>query len=130
MDKTMAENIAKVITDTFKDMAKTETVIGKEFQVGECTIIPVIKFHMGFGTGGSGDSASSEAKSRPNGGGGGGLSVEPIAFLVVSGKEVHLLNMGRRSSLETMLDAMPALVEKTADAFKGMGKDSDQKDGK
>ena len=117
MDKSLAANIAEVITNTFKDMASTETVIGKQFKVGEVTIIPVIKFHMGFGSGGGGEKTSGKDKASSGGCGGGGLSVEPVAFLVVSGTEVHLLNMGRRSSLETVLDALPGLVDKTADAF-------------
>jgi len=127
MEKTIAENIAKVITDAFKDMAKTETVIGKEFKAGECTIIPVIKVSMGFGTGGGAESKENK-KSGSGGGGGGGLTIEPIAFLVICGKEVHLLNVGKKDSLTTLLDHIPGIVDKTAEALKDFKKGSDEEE--
>mgnify|MGYP000406862102 CR=1 FL=1 len=44
------------ITDFMKTEAKTDTVVGETFQLGEFTCIPVIRVGMGFGTGvGEGD---------------------------------------------------------------------------
>lgn len=119
MKNTMAENIAKEITDTFKSLAKTETVIGKEFKVGNILVIPVIKVSLGFGVGGGGgEEVKTEDKAGAGGGGGGGMAVEPIAFLVVSGNEVHLMNVGRKSNIEAIFDSMPELVSKTANVIK------------
>lgn len=131
METNMAENIAKVITSTFKDLAKTETVIGKPYQVGEVTIIPVIKVSLGFGTGGgSGLDDEKKDKSGSGGGGGGGMSVEPIAFLVLTGSEVHLLNMGKKSNLEVILESLPDVVAETADALKLMSQNENKSDEK
>ena len=44
------------ITEFLKNEANTETVIGKQFQLGEFSCVPVIRVGMGFGSGlGEGD---------------------------------------------------------------------------
>lgn len=40
------------ITHFMKSEAKTNTVVGEAFQLGEFSCIPVIRVGMGFGTGG------------------------------------------------------------------------------
>jgi len=126
-EKSLPENIAYVITSTLKDMVKTETVVGKHIQVGDVIIIPVIKVSMGFGIGGSGTTKSDESKEQEGGGGGGvGMSVEPVAFLVVSGNEVHLMNVGKKTSIEAIFDSMPDLVSKAASALKDIKKEHDR----
>ncbi|MCD4785866.1 MAG: sporulation protein [Candidatus Eremiobacteraeota bacterium] len=119
-EKGITENVASVITSTLKDMVKTDTVVGKHIQIGDVTVIPVIKVSMGFGIGGGG-AKEQESKDMEGGGGGGvGMSVEPVAFLVVSGNEVHLMNVGKKTSIEAIFDSMPDLVSKTATALKDM----------
>ena len=46
------ETMLEKITSFMKSEAKTDTVIGKEFKLGEFSCIPVIRVGMGFGTGG------------------------------------------------------------------------------
>ena len=46
----MNELLEKV-TQFLRDEAKTETLIGKQFQLGEYTCVPVIALGMGFGGG-------------------------------------------------------------------------------
>ena len=50
MDLHLEELIAK-ITDFIKSEAKTETVVGDQFELGEFKCVPVIKVGMGFGEG-------------------------------------------------------------------------------
>jgi uncharacterized spore protein YtfJ len=40
------------MTDFLKSEAKTETIIGQQFQLGEFTCVPVISIGLGFGGGG------------------------------------------------------------------------------
>jgi uncharacterized spore protein YtfJ len=48
MSLTLEETVQK-LTDFLKTEAKTETVIGQSFQLGEFTCVPVIKFGIGMG---------------------------------------------------------------------------------
>ena len=43
------EETVKQLSDFLKTEAKTESVIGQSFQLGEFTCIPVIKFGIGIG---------------------------------------------------------------------------------
>ena len=56
---TLDETVQK-LTDFLKTEAKTETVIGQAFQLGEFTCVPVIKFGIGMGYGGG------EGKGKQN----------------------------------------------------------------
>lgn len=127
MNPDFAQEIAKIITQTFKEMAKTDTVIGKEFKLGEFTVVPVIKVHMGFGTGGGNSDTREEGKSS-GGGGGGGLKIEPIAFLVAYGNEVNLLNLGKGKGLEAFFESMPSLVGETGAVIKNLMKKSEKEE--
>ncbi len=55
------------ITDFIKTEAKTETVVGEQFQLGEFKCVPVIKVGMGFGSGG-GEGTEAKAKKRSGNG--------------------------------------------------------------
>ena len=46
------EELLEKITDFIKTEAKTETVVGQQFDLGEFKCVPVIKVGMGFGSGG------------------------------------------------------------------------------
>ena len=72
------ENIIKTVLQEFKEIAKTETVVGKPIAFEEMVIVPVSKISFGFGAGGGkGDKTDSGA------GTGGGGSVEPVGFIVI-----------------------------------------------
>ncbi|MCE1245126.1 MAG: sporulation protein [Firmicutes bacterium] len=125
MSDNIAENITKTIVDAFREMAKTETVVGKPFKVNEYTVVPVSKVSMGFGSGGS---FGKQEKEEMAGGGGGGMSVEPLAFLVSYGNEVNLLNLGKGKGLEAVFECMPAVISQTGEAIKSLVVEAKKKD--
>ena len=86
------ENIASTILEKLRDIAQTDTVIGKPIQVDATTLIPISKVSMGFGLG------SNSGKSEQTGSGG-GVSVEPIAFIVVSEGAVKVLSLTREKDI-------------------------------
>ena len=45
------EELLKQITEFIRTEAKTETVVGEQFKLGEFICVPVIKIGMGFGSG-------------------------------------------------------------------------------
>jgi uncharacterized spore protein YtfJ len=110
MDKEYQETIQKILDD-IKSLAKTETVIGEQFQLGEFTCVPIIKIGLGLATGlGSG---SEPKKGQGSGGGaGGGIGISPIAFLVTKGDEISVLSLDKKKGLSGVFEKVPDLMEK------------------
>ncbi|MDE7279907.1 MAG: sporulation protein YtfJ, partial [Oscillospiraceae bacterium] len=76
------------------ELSDADTVIGNPIKVdGGITIIPVSKVSYGFAAGGS-DLPSKTEKEIFGGGSGGGVTINPLAFIVVSGEDVKLLELG------------------------------------
>ena len=115
------EETVKQLTDFLKSEAKTETVIGQSFQLGEFTCIPVIKFGLGVGYGGGegqGD-APGKGKGEGNGGGaGGGMGVEPIGFLTSRGEQISFISTRTNKGLSAVFEKVPDLLEKMMDKRK------------
>ncbi len=102
------------ITDFIKSEAKTETVVGKQFELGEFMCVPVIKVGIGFGSGG-GEGTESKSKSHGEGvGAGAGVGIEPIGFLVTKGEEISFLSTGKSKGLAAAFEKVPDLIEKIA----------------
>lgn len=102
------ENILKTVMEELKQVAKTETVVGREITAGNSTIIPVSKISIGIaGGGGSG-------KDHKEGAGiGGGASIEPVAFIVVTEGRAQLLPLnGKVDSLSKVIDLVPGILER------------------
>ncbi len=110
MDTNYQDTINRILDD-IKSLAKTETVIGEQFQLGEFTCVPIIKIGLGFGTGlGSG---SEPKKGQGSGGGaGGGIGISPIAFLVTKGDEISVLSLDKKKGLSGVFEKVPDLMEK------------------
>ncbi len=126
--KIPAEDILKVLLQELKTIAKTETVLGREYQAGETTIIPVSKVTLGL-VGGSGSGGTRKGGEKFSGGGvGGGASkIEPIAFLVLKGDEISLLNIGKGRYVEAVLDVVPEFLENLAEKYIKERRDSASK---
>lgn len=104
------EVLAKV-TDFLKTEAKTETVIGKEFTLGEFTCVPVIRVGLGFGYGGG--EGEDERKAHGGGSGAGaGIGIEPLGFLVTRGAEISFVPSRNSKGLTAAFEKMPDVLEK------------------
>ncbi|MBL7937750.1 MAG: GerW family sporulation protein [Flavobacteriales bacterium] len=113
MSKDMNELVGK-LTDFLKQEAKTETVIGKEFKLGEFTCVPVMRMGMGLGYGGG--EGRDEKKGGEGSGGGAGFGMDPIGFLVTKGGEISFVPAQRSSTgLSKAFERLPDLLEKFAD---------------
>jgi uncharacterized spore protein YtfJ len=98
------DNIASVILEKLRGIAQTDTVIGKPITVDNTTLIPVSKVSMGFGLG------SNTGKSELAGSGG-GLSVEPIAFIVVSDGNARIMSLTREKDVfGKAIDMVPEVL--------------------
>ena len=76
-----------------REMIDVNTIIGDPITTPDgTTIIPVSKVSFGFASGGS-DIPTKTPKETFGGGSGAGISINPIAFLIVSGGDVKLLQL-------------------------------------
>ena len=99
------------VTDFMQAEAKTETVIGKQFKLGDFDCIPVIRVGMGFGTGG-GEGADDKKSHGEGGGAGGGMGIEPIGFLVSKGELIQFVSTKQHKGLAAAFEKVPELMEK------------------
>lgn len=109
------EETVKQLTDFFKPEAKTDTVMGQSFQLGEFTCIPVIKFGMGLGYGAGEGHGDMPGKGKGEGGGGGaaaGMGIQPIGFLATRGDKISFIPTHTSKGLGAAFEKLPDLVEK------------------
>lgn len=98
------DNIASVILEKLRAIAQTETVVGKPITVDNTTLIPVSKVSVGFGLG-------SNTGKHELAGSGGGVSVEPIAFIVVSEGSAKIMSLTREKDIfGKAIDLVPEIV--------------------
>ena len=112
MDLHFDELLGK-ITDFIKSEAKTDTVVGDQFDLGEFKCVPVIKVGMGFGSGG-GEGTEAKGRKGEGMGAGAGVGIEPIGFLVTRGEEISFLAAGKTKGLAAAFEKVPDLIETIA----------------
>ena len=113
MDLHFDELLGK-ITEFIKEEANTETVVGKQFDLGEFKCVPVIKVGMGFGSGG-GEGVDAKTKKGQGMGAGAGIGIEPIGFLVTREDQISFLASGKTHGLAAMFEKVPDMIEKIVD---------------
>lgn len=112
MEVKFAEIIDR-ITDFMKTEAKTETIVGDEFKLGEYSCIPVIRVGMGFGTGGGENEALKSGQGHGEGvGAGAGIGIVPIGFLVSKGDKISFISTKVHTGLGAAFEKVPDLLSK------------------
>lgn len=121
------EGLMVTAMNSIQDMVDVNTIIGEPIETSNnIVIIPISKVSFGFAAGGSEFSGETinEYNKRdkeeqiqyrlPFGGGSGaGVTINPVAFIVISQNNVKLLPVNHASSLDKLLDYIPDLIEKT-----------------
>ena len=105
------EELLTKITDFIKTEAKTETVVGEQFELGKFKCVPVIKVGMGFGSGG-GEGIEPKSVKREGMGAGVGVGIDPIGFLVTKEDEISFLEAGKAHGLSAAFEKVPDVIEK------------------
>ena len=123
----MATTMSKI-----REMVDVNTIIGNPITTPDnVTIIPVSKLSFGFGTGGA-DYSSKDARPAPNFGGfsGAGVTVNPVAFLVISGEDVKLLPVSppAANTVDRIIETAPTVVEKIREFLDSRKKKDDDED--
>jgi uncharacterized spore protein YtfJ len=113
------ENLIKTVLQEFRELARTETVVGKPIAIEDTVIVPVSKISFGFGAGGG-----KGAKDDGGGGTAGGGSVEPVGFIVITKGKAQLIPMQESEmSIGKLLSYAPDVIKKIKDFKEKRDKD-------
>ncbi len=106
-------SILSKVTDFLKSEAKTETIVGQQFKLGEFTCVPVMSIGMGFGGGEGKGSVKNVNQGEGIGSGTGvGLGMGAVGFLVTKGGEIQFISTKSSKGLSAAFEKLPDLFEK------------------
>ena len=105
------EELLDHVTDFIRSEARTETVVGEPFALGEFQCIPVIRVGLGFGTGG-GEGEDKKQTHGEGAGAGGGMGIEPIGFLVAHKENIEFISTKTNRGLAQAFEKVPDLISK------------------
>lgn len=105
------ETMLQRITEFIHQEAKTETVVGEPFSLGDFTCVPVVRLGVGFGTGGGSGDAPKTGKGQGVGSGA-GVGIDPIGFLVAKGDQISFISTHQNKGLSAAFEKVPELIEK------------------
>lgn len=109
------------MTEFLKSEAKTETIIGQQFQLGEFSCVPVMSVGLGFGGGGGEGKGGAKGMAEGEGigaGGGAGMGMGPVGFLVAKGSEIQFIPTKTNKGLSAAFEKIPDLLDKFLDKNK------------
>ena len=128
MSENKVNNLLGVSMDKIKEMVDVNTVIGDPITAPDgTTVIPVSRVSYGFAGGGSDlPSKAQPEKGLFAGGSGAGITIQPIAFLVISNGNVRILQIEPYvSSVDRVVASVPDVVDKIAGLFNKDKKDKE-----
>ena len=110
--------------NSLRSLVDVNTIVGDPITTAEgVVIIPISKVSFGYASGGS-DLPTQNPAELFGGATGGGVTIQPLAFLVISGGDVKLLQMQTaKSTSDRIVNAVPDVLDKVMDFIK---KDKDE----
>lgn len=118
MEKHPIGDLMEVTMQKIREMVDVNTVIGQPITTPDgITLIPVSKVTFGFGCGGGDFVSKAQVPGAPNpftGGGAAGINISPVAFLVIKGENVKLVNIAppANSTIDRVIELVPEVIEK------------------
>ena len=110
MDKHPIENIMTSTMENIRDMVDVNTVVGDPVTAAEgSTIIPISRVSFGFVSGG-GEYGAQPEHTPFAGGTGAGVTVQPMGFLTIAGREVRFTPVQYAAPIDRVIDMIPGLV--------------------
>lgn len=110
------KDVMDTAMENLKPLIDSNIIIGKIIKNESMEIIPITKVTLGFVSGG-GEYYSELKEIRKeteypfSGGCGGGVSVQPIGFLVMKGKEVELIKIDQKGAIEKLIETIPEIAK-------------------
>jgi sporulation protein YtfJ len=122
------KDLIETSLEKIHELSDADTVIGNPINGGNgITIIPVSKVSYGFAAGGS-DLPTKTEKTYFGGASGGGITILPLAFIVINGDKVKLLQITEESGAAGAIAMIPELITKIKDLFKKDKKETQAQD--
>ena len=119
------EDVIRTMLHEFREIVKTETVVGEPIVAGDVTIVPVSKISFGFGAGGG-----PGGKDDGGSGTGGGGSVQPVAFIIIQKGKAQLLPLEDKGmSVGELLKYAPDVIKKIKEFKDKRSKKKEGEDG-
>ena len=121
MDKHPIGDIMETTMKSIREMVDVNTIVGDPIVTADgITLIPVSNVSFGFTSGGSdfhGKNQPQNASNSFGGGVGAGVRITPVAFVVVNGDSVKMMNVAAPASttIDRVIDAVPDVVDKITD---------------
>ena len=115
------QGLMNVTMDKIRQMADTNTIIGKPIKTDDgTTILPVSRISFGFASAGTDfDGKNAANKDLFGGGSGAGVNIQPVAFLVVKDGCVRTNQLSDGSNtIDRALTMLPELVDKVSALLK------------
>ena len=112
MSEKNLEGMINISLEKVKGMVDSNSIIGAPITIQDgTTIIPVSKVNIGFACGGS-DFPSASPKEMFGGGTGGGVTIQPVAFLVLKGDSVRMIQIADKNSVaERIANMVPDAID-------------------
>ena len=113
-DSTKLEALVKSAMQKAREVAESETVVGKPIVAPDGTmIVPVSKVSFGVASGGTDLGAD---KNGFGGGSGAGITISPLAFVVIRNGETKLLQLTNNTPYQNaIVNVVPEVVDKIID---------------
>ena len=124
MEKHPIGDLMETTMQRIREMVDANTIIGTPITTADgITLIPISKVSFGFASGGSDIPAKQSQPSPSNtfgGGSGAGVHITPVAFLIVQGTSIKLLNVSPPASttVDRIIELVPEVIDKVGDLFK------------
>jgi sporulation protein YtfJ len=124
MDKHPIGDLMETTMQKIREMVDVNTIVGSPIVTADgITLIPVSKVSFGFASGGSDFQTKHQQPSQNNafgGGSGAGVNIVPVAFLVVKGGNIKLLNIAPPASttVDRIIELVPEVFDKVSDFMK------------
>lgn len=124
MDKHTIVDLMGTTMAKIHEMVDVNTIVGKPVSTPDgTTIIPVSKVGFGFAAGGAdygSKKATPEDDKNFGGGSGAGVSINPVAFLVISPQGVKLLPVAQPAgnTVDRVVESIPTLFDKVSALFR------------
>ena len=122
MNEHPIKSVMAAALEGLKGIADVNTVIGEAVEtVNGTVIIPVSKVSLGLIIGGSDFEGAGLTDDKDNlfgGGAGGGVTIEPVAFLVVTKDDIKMMSVDSESAMNMrVLDLIPKAIDVASELF-------------
>lgn len=121
MDKHPIGDLMETTMQKIREMIDVNTIVGSPIVTADgITLIPISKVSFGFASGGSDFQTKHQQQGQNNafgGGSGAGVNIVPVAFLVVKGGNIKLLNIAPPASttVDRIIEMVPEVIDKVSD---------------